>query len=134
VNCADFVLLLTAAEHILLLTKSLLDPFVPLSFISVLSNFPSSTNSNFCFILSLNQQVQIDENFCGMDVNQPLGGVNPIETEPVLTYDNVVLTSVAATSTHDFTVAFLGTSTGHLKKVTLPIIVDQSIDLSSIRL
>ena len=54
-----------------------------------------------------------------MDVNQPLGGTVPIETEPVITYDNVHLTSVAATSTNDFTVAFLGTSTGHLKKVTL---------------
>lgn len=52
-----------------------------------------------------------------MDVNQPLGGINPIETEPAISYDNVLLTSVAASSTHDYTVAFLGTSTGHLKKV-----------------
>ena len=52
-------------------------------------------------------------------MNQPLGGINPIETEPAITYDNVLLTSVAATSTYDFTVAFLGTSTGHLKKVVI---------------
>ncbi|KAI2798414.1 hypothetical protein BLOT_012695 [Blomia tropicalis] len=64
-------------------------------------------------------QVQINEDFCGMDVNQLLGGINPIETEPAITYDNVHLTSVAATSIHDFTVAFLGTSTGHLKKVVI---------------
>ena len=61
--------------------------------------------------------MQINEDFCGMDVNQPLGGINPIETEPAITYDNVLLTSVAATSTHEYTVAFLGTNTGHLKKV-----------------
>ena len=52
-----------------------------------------------------------------MDVNQPLGGINPIETEPAITYDNVLLTSVAAAPTHEYTVGFLGTSTGHLKKV-----------------
>lgn len=42
----------------------------------------------------------------------------PIEAAPVLTYNNVRLTSVAATSTHDYTVAFLGTAEGHLKKVS----------------
>lgn len=41
----------------------------------------------------------------------------PVEAAPVLTYDGVLLTSVAATSTHDYTVVFLGTSNGHLKKV-----------------
>ncbi|RWS17561.1 plexin A-like protein [Dinothrombium tinctorium] len=64
-------------------------------------------------------QVQINENFCGMDVNTPLGGSMPIEAAPVLTYSNVLLTSVAATSTHDYTVAFLGTSNGHLKKAVV---------------
>lgn len=62
--------------------------------------------------------MQINEDFCGMDVNQPLGGINPIETEPAITYDNVLLTSVAAAPTHEYTVGFLGTSAGHLKKVT----------------
>lgn len=62
-------------------------------------------------------QVQINDDFCGMDVNTPLGGSMPIEAAPVLKYNNVRLTSVAATSTHDYTVAFLGTAAGRLKKV-----------------
>ncbi|XP_013784646.1 plexin-A2-like [Limulus polyphemus] len=64
-------------------------------------------------------QVQINDDFCGMDVNTPLGGNMPVEGVPVLTYSGVLLTAVAATSTHDYTVAFLGTSTGHLKKAVV---------------
>lgn len=65
------------------------------------------------------QQVQITDDFCGMDVNTPLGGTMPIEAAPVHTYNDVLLTSVAATSTHDFTVAFLGSSKGFLYKVVV---------------
>ncbi|RWS23603.1 Plexin-A2-like protein, partial [Leptotrombidium deliense] len=61
-------------------------------------------------------QVHINDGFCGMDVNTPLGGSIPIDASPVLTFDNLLLTSVAATSIHDSTVAFLGTSNGHLRK------------------
>ncbi|XP_015793671.1 plexin-A2 [Tetranychus urticae] len=64
-------------------------------------------------------QVQINDDFCGLDVNTPLGGTMPIEASPAITYHNVLLTSVAATSTHDYTVAFLGTSTGYLKKTVV---------------
>ncbi|KAF8785202.1 plexin-A2-like isoform X2 [Argiope bruennichi] len=64
-------------------------------------------------------QVQINDDFCGMDVNTPLGGSMPIEATPVLTYSGLLLTSVAATSTHDYTVAFMGTATGHLKKAVV---------------
>jgi plexin A len=61
---------------------------------------------------------QIGEDFCGLDVNTPLGGELPVVTEPVLTFDNH-LTGVTATSTGDFTVAFLGTGDGYLKKVVI---------------
>lgn len=64
-------------------------------------------------------QVQINDDFCGMDVNTPLDGSKPVNATPVLTYSNVLLTSVAAVSTHDYTVAFLGTSNGHLKKAVV---------------
>lgn len=64
-------------------------------------------------------QVQINDDFCGMDVNTPLGGSMPVEAAPVLTFNNVHLTSVAAASTHDYTVVFLGTSEGHLKKAVV---------------
>jgi plexin A len=63
--------------------------------------------------------VQIKDDFCGMDVNTPLGGSMPIEAAPVLSYNNELLTSVAATSTHDYTVVFLGTVNGHLKKAVV---------------
>jgi hypothetical protein len=59
----------------------------------------------------------IGEDFCGLDVNTPLGGGEPVIERPVCTMNNVLLTAVAATSTGDFTVVFLGTSKGHLKKV-----------------
>ncbi|KAK4872260.1 hypothetical protein RN001_016384 [Aquatica leii] len=60
----------------------------------------------------------IGEDFCGLDVNTPLGGDQPMYAVPVLLF-NTRLTAVAATSTGDFTVVFIGTSTGHLKKVVV---------------
>ena len=50
---------------------------------------------------------QIGEDFCGLDVNTPLGGELPVVQEPVLTF-NSHLTAVTATGTGDFTVAFIG--------------------------
>ncbi|GFV85690.1 hypothetical protein TNCV_2003111 [Trichonephila clavipes] len=66
--------------------------------------------------LALSRQLQINDEFCGMDVNTPLGGSMAVEAAPVLRFSGILLTAVAATSTHDYTVTFLGTSTGHLKK------------------
>lgn len=60
----------------------------------------------------------ISEDFCGLDVNTPLGGEAPIQMEAALAF-NDLLTAVAATSTGDYTVVFLGTGNGHLKKVSL---------------
>lgn len=59
----------------------------------------------------------IAEDFCGLDVNTPLGGQEPMVAMPVLTF-NTLLTAVAATSTGDYTVVFIGTQKGHLKKVS----------------
>ncbi|GBM17448.1 Plexin-A1 [Araneus ventricosus] len=61
-------------------------------------------------------QLQINDDFCGMDVNTPLAGSMAVEAAPVLRFPGVLLTAVAATSSHDSTMAFLGTSQGHLKK------------------
>ncbi|XP_049953527.1 plexin-A4 isoform X2 [Schistocerca serialis cubense] len=60
----------------------------------------------------------IGEDFCGLDVNTPLGGEMPIAAVPVLIFGSH-LTAVAATSTGDYTVVFLGTANGHLKKVVV---------------
>lgn len=58
----------------------------------------------------------LNEDFCGMDVNTPLGGEQPIEVVALLTFP-VRLTAVAITSTETYTVVYLGTADGHLKKV-----------------
>ncbi|XP_068203204.1 plexin A3 isoform X2 [Palaemon carinicauda] len=60
----------------------------------------------------------LNEDFCGMDVNTPLGGEQPVEGLAILTF-LTRLTAVAATSTEVYTVVFLGTSQGHLKKVVI---------------
>ncbi|KAK0075479.1 hypothetical protein PV325_006834, partial [Microctonus aethiopoides] len=65
--------------------------------------------------LSIHKLQTIAEDFCGLDVNTPLGGQEPMTAVPVLTFTKL-LTAVAATSTGDYTVVFIGTSNGHLKK------------------
>lgn len=67
-------------------------------------------------MLVLQKLQTIGEDFCGLDVNTPLGGETPMAAVPVLVF-NVHLTAIAATSTGDYTVVFVGTSKGHLKKV-----------------
>lgn len=71
--------------------------------------------SHNCISTKLNT---IGEDFCGLDVNTPLGGEQAIEAVPVLLF-STQLTAVAATSTGDYTVVFVGTSQGHLKKVVV---------------
>lgn len=53
-----------------------------------------------------------------MDVNTPLGGEKPVLAVSVLNF-TTLLTSVAATSAGNYTVVFLGTRDGHLKKVVV---------------
>lgn len=53
-----------------------------------------------------------------MDVNTPLGGEKPVVAVSVLNF-TTLLTSVAATSAGNYTVVFLGTADGHLKKVCI---------------
>lgn len=75
-------------------------------------------NNNNNYYLKFFQKLQtIAEDFCGLDVNTPLGGQEPMTAVPVLTFPTL-LTAVAATSTGDFTVVFIGTRDGHLKKVS----------------
>ncbi|XP_043221511.1 plexin-A2-like isoform X2 [Amphibalanus amphitrite] len=65
----------------------------------------------------------VGEDFCGMDVNTPIGGNMPVQSVAVLTTDTL-LTSVAATTTGDFTVVFAGTDTGHVKKIVVEPLSD----------
>uniref|UniRef100_A0A6Q2YD49 Plexin-A1 n=1 Tax=Esox lucius TaxID=8010 RepID=A0A6Q2YD49_ESOLU len=65
----------------------------------------------------INSPLQIDDNFCGQDFNQPLGGTTTIEGLPLFVDKDDGMTSVAAYDYHGHTVAFTGTRSGHVKKV-----------------
>lgn len=60
----------------------------------------------------------IGEDFCGLDVNSPLGGDQPITAVAVLKFKDY-LTSIAATSSSGYTVVFIGTGNGYLKKIVV---------------
>ncbi|XP_055615927.1 plexin-A2 isoform X1 [Toxorhynchites rutilus septentrionalis] len=60
----------------------------------------------------------ISEDFCGLDVNSPLGGEQAIASIPVL-LSELKMTSIAVTTTSNFTVVFIGTLSGQLKKVVV---------------
>jgi len=56
-------------------------------------------------------------NFC--EVGLKISGRVPIYSVPAVSYSDVLLTSVALTTTEQHTVAFLGTAEGHIKKILL---------------
>ncbi|KAM6980109.1 plexin-A1b [Aplochiton taeniatus] len=68
----------------------------------------------------INSPLQIDDNFCGQDFNQPLGGTSTIEGVPLFIDKEDGLTSVAAYHYRGNTVAFAGTRNGKMKKVSAP--------------
>lgn len=80
---------------------------------------PQSQNwlLNRFFPFSFLQPLQIDDNFCGQDFNQPLGGTSTIEGIPLFIDKDDGMTSVAAYDYRGNTVAFVGTRNGKLKKV-----------------
>lgn len=63
------------------------------------------------------QPLQIDDNFCGQDFNQPLGGTTAIEGIPLYVDKDDGMTSVAAYDYRGHTVAFTGTRSGRMRKV-----------------
>uniref|UniRef100_A0A8C2EA61 Plexin A1a n=1 Tax=Cyprinus carpio TaxID=7962 RepID=A0A8C2EA61_CYPCA len=65
----------------------------------------------------INSPLQIDDNFCGQDFNQPLGGTITIEGIPLFLDKDDGMTSVAAYDYHGHTVAFTGTRSGRMKKI-----------------
>ncbi|XP_018334683.1 plexin-B-like, partial [Agrilus planipennis] len=56
-------------------------------------------------------------NFC--EVGLKISGVTPIETKASLVFPNVTLSAVATATTGRHVLAFLGTTSGHVKKVLL---------------
>uniref|UniRef100_A0A8C8FQI0 Plexin-A1 n=1 Tax=Oncorhynchus tshawytscha TaxID=74940 RepID=A0A8C8FQI0_ONCTS len=65
----------------------------------------------------INSPLQIDDNFCGQDFNQPLGGTSTIEGMPLFVDKDDGMTSVAAYEYRGHTVAFAGTRSGRIKKI-----------------
>ncbi|XP_052415262.1 plexin-A1b [Carassius gibelio] len=65
----------------------------------------------------INSPLQIDDNFCGQDFNQPLGGTSTIEGIPLFIDKDDGLTSVAAYDYRGNTVVFAGTRNGRMKKI-----------------
>ncbi|TVK90511.1 MICOS complex subunit mic25a [Bagarius yarrelli] len=68
-------------------------------------------------INSAKKPLQIDDNFCGQDFNQPLGGTTTIEGIPLFIDKDDGMTSVAAYDYRGNTVVFSGTRSGRLKKM-----------------
>lgn len=69
------------------------------------------------------QPLQIDDNFCGQDFNQPLGGTVTIEGTPLFVDKEDGMTSVAAYDYRGQTVVFAGTRSGKIKKVGKPSVM-----------
>ena len=82
-------------------------------------------SSNSCIIKVINnflQTVTINTDFCGPYGihNYPIAGSQPLEQAPVFHSSNNRLSAIAATTALNiYTVAFVGTSQGHIKKVCM---------------
>jgi len=71
----------------------------------------------YCSFPSL-QPVPIDDSFCGLDINQPLGGSQLVTGHTLYTETRDRMTSVTSYVYNGYCVAFVGTKSGHLKKVS----------------
>lgn len=63
------------------------------------------------------QLLTIDDNFCGLDMNAPLGVSSMVRGLPIFTEDGDRMTSVIAYVYKNHSLAFVGTKSGKLKKV-----------------
>lgn len=64
------------------------------------------------------QPVPIDDSFCGLDINQPLGGSQLVTGHTLYTETRDRMTSVTSYIYNGYCVAFVGTKNGKLKKVS----------------
>ncbi len=64
------------------------------------------------------QGFDIADDYCGLhDFNKPVDGSKPIQASAVARFRNTLVTSIAVAETTGYTVAFLGTANGAIKKV-----------------
>ncbi|ELK30596.1 Plexin-A1 [Myotis davidii] len=69
----------------------------------------------------INSPLQIDDDFCGQDFNQPLGGTVTIEGMPLFVDKEDGLTAVAAYDYRGHTVVFTGTRSGRIRKILVDL-------------
>nr|XP_008531801.1 PREDICTED: plexin-A1 [Equus przewalskii] len=69
----------------------------------------------------INSPLQIDDDFCGQDFNQPLGGTITIEGRPLFVDKDDGLTAVAAYDYQGRTVVFAGTRSGRIRKILVDL-------------
>ncbi|KAI4791975.1 hypothetical protein KUCAC02_033693, partial [Chaenocephalus aceratus] len=69
-------------------------------------------------VMSLEESkpVPIDDSFCGLDINQPLGGSQLVTGHTLYTETRDRMTSVTSYVYNGYCVAFVGTKSGRLKK------------------
>ncbi|TTG93067.1 Plexin-A4 [Bagarius yarrelli] len=63
------------------------------------------------------QLLTIDDNFCGLDMNAPLGVSEMVRGIPLFSESNDKMTSVIAYVYKDHSLAYVGTKSGRLKKI-----------------
>ncbi|GAA6102452.1 plexin-A4 isoform X1, partial [Tachysurus ichikawai] len=61
--------------------------------------------------------LSIDDNFCGLDMNAPLGVSEMVRGIPLFTESNDKMTSVIAYVYKNHSLAYVGTKSGRLKKL-----------------
>ncbi|XP_015241716.1 PREDICTED: plexin-A1-like isoform X2 [Cyprinodon variegatus] len=83
----------------------------------------------------INSPLQIDDNFCGQDFNQPLGGTKAIEGIPLYVDKDDGMTSVAPYDYRGNTVVFTGTRSGRIRKILVnsiaqPVLLYENVMVS----
>ena len=69
-------------------------------------------------LLRFQPSVTIDDNYCGTEVyNQPIAGTEAVTNDAAIVWRATAVTAIVVTVTSDYTVAFIGTDDGRLKKV-----------------
>ncbi|KAG8138494.1 hypothetical protein E2320_004380 [Naja naja] len=69
----------------------------------------------------------IDDNFCGLDMNAPLGVSEMVRGLPIFTEDQDRMTSVIAYIYKNHSLAFVGSKSGNLKKTSQRDIGDKDL-------
>lgn len=68
--------------------------------------------------LSFLQPFDIDNEYCGKyDFNTPINGPKSIKAQRAISIDTTASSLIVTTTYAGYTVAFIGTRTGHIKKV-----------------